>query len=220
MMQAKRRFVCLCLSALLCAASAVGCGRETAETSSTDSESIDAMGNVMTSEYDAEIKTAGTIYTKDSFAVTVSYVSWTETANQLFIGALNHEKMAISSVHHLPIYKLDTTEDLTQFKQLFDGALALDSGYDEVPSFNSVTASCDADFFEENALMLVYIMAPSGSFRFDMREVYCDGNAFCIYAETTNDPVNGTADMAGWFITVAVPHDIVKDCTVFDAVLD
>ena len=46
---------------------------------------------------------------------TVSEVG-TSSTEALYSGALNADKMAISSVRHFPIYKFDTLEDLTQFK--------------------------------------------------------------------------------------------------------
>lgn len=216
-MKQTRRWLA-CLLALLCAASAVGCGREAAA-SSTAEASIGATDSAAVSA-PAATEDAGSPYTEGDLAVTVSYANWSEAADRLFFGGLNPEKMAISSVRHLPIYKLDSEEALEQFKQSADDILTIDSEYDEMPSFNSATAACDAAFFADNALMLVYVSAPSGSLRFGVREVFCDGNAFCIYVETTSSPAAGTADMAGWFITVAVPHDLIKDCTVFDAVLD
>ena len=80
-------------------------------------------------------------------------------------------------------------------------------------------AMSDRAFFEENTLMLVYVTAYSGSYRFGVNSVSLDGGSFCIYVEQTNDPEVGTQDMAGWFITVAVPDSTVAGCTGFDAVL-
>ena len=152
--------------------------------------------------------------------VTVSYANWTDAA-EIRLSALNFDKMIISSVphSHLPIYKFDTREDLERFKRTFDGVLSMNACYDEVPSFHDATAKYDKAFFEENTLMLVYVTAYSGSYRFGVNSVSLDGGSFCIYVEQTNDPEVGTQDMAGWFITVAVPDSTVAGCTGFDAVL-
>lgn len=148
--------------------------------------------------------------------VTVSYANWTDSA-ELYLHSLNREKMAISSVQHLPIYKFDTREELEQFKNAFSEELCFDSGYDEVLSFHDATAGYDDAFFAENTLLLVYVTANSGSLRFAVADVFCDGDAYCIHVAQTNSPECVTDDMAGWFLTVAEPDSAVERCTQFDA---
>ena len=156
---------------------------------------------------------------EEAFDITVSYANWTEES-EIYIRALNTNRMAESSVLHLPIYKFSTLEELEQFKLAFGEVLTMDSGYDEVPSFNDVTANYDETFFDENALMLVYVSANSGTYRFGVNSVFCNGNSFCIHIEQLNNPEDGTADMAGWFITVAVPSSMVANCSEFDSDLN
>ena len=155
---------------------------------------------------------------EEAFDTAVSYANWTEES-EVYFGSLNKEKMAISSVQHLPIYKFNTLEDLEQFKLAFGEVLTMDNGYGEVPSFNETTANYDETFFDENTLMLVYVGANSGTYRFDVSSVFCDGNSFCIHIKQLN-PEEITDDMAGWFITVAVPDSMIENCTEFDADLN
>ena len=162
-----------------------------------------------------EVQPAGTP-AEEAFDIAVSYANWTEES-EIYTRALNTDKMAQSSVLHLPIYRFGTLEELEQFKLTFGEVLTMDSGYDDAPSFNDVTADYDEAFFDENTLMLVYVSASSGSYRFGVNSVFCNGNAFCIHVEQRNDPEVGTADMAGWFITVAVPDSMVANCSAFDA---
>ena len=156
---------------------------------------------------------------EEAFEIAVSYANWTEES-EIYFGALNKEKMVISSVQHLPIYKFNTSEELEQFKLAFGEVLTMDSGYDEVPSFNDITTNYDETFFDENTLMLVYVGANSGTYRFGVSSVFCAENSFCIHIEQTNNPEVVTDDMAGWFITVAVPDSMVENCTEFDADLN
>ena len=144
----------------------------------------------------------------------VSYANYAE-----IVGGLNTDKMAISSAHHLPIWKFDTLKELERFKQL-NGEFTFDSGYDEVSSFNDTVEKYGEGFYEENSLMLVYVPANSGSYRYGVSSVYCDGTTFCIHVEQINNPKEGTTDMAGWFITVAVPDNMVENCFEFDADLN
>lgn len=155
----------------------------------------------------------------EAFDIAISYANWSES-DEVYFRALNKEKMVISGIQHLPIHKLDTLEDLEQFKLTFGEVLTMDNGYDEVPSFNDVTAKYDKAFFEENTLMLVYVGANSGSYRFRVNNVFCDGSALCIHVEQVNNPETVTEDMAGWFVTVAVPDSIIENCTAFDADLN
>ena len=156
---------------------------------------------------------------EEAFEIAVSYANWTEES-EIYFGELNKEKMVISSVQHLPIYKFNTLEELEQFKLAFGEVLTMDSGYDEVPSFNDITTNYDETFFDENTLLLVYVGANSGTYRFGVSSVFCAENSFCIHIEQTNNPEVVTDDMAGWFITVAVPDSMVENCTEFDADLN
>ena len=152
---------------------------------------------------------------------TVSEVGISDT-EALYSGALNADKMAISSVRHFPICKFDTLEDLTQFKDSLEHPESLSSRsykYDEMPSFNEVTAKYDETFFSENTLLLVYVVASTGTYRFVVDTITGDGTGLCVHiAETTHAEVV-TDDMAGWFITVAVPDSAAATYTEFDAVL-
>ncbi len=159
---------------------------------------------------------SGGTFPNEAFDIAVAYANWTD-AEEIYSGALNADKMAISIVQHLPIYMFDTLAELEQFKLSFSEVLTMDYGYDEVPSFNEVTAKYDKAFFEENTLMLVYIATNSGSLRFGVDNVFCDGTSFCIHAKHINNPEVVTEDMAGWFITVAVPDSMVATCNEFDA---
>ena len=157
--------------------------------------------------------TPGNFVSAEEYDVTVAYANWSETA---CIGGLNTHKQIYSNILHLPIYKLDTMNDLLQFK-MADDKFTFDSGYDEVPSFNDVTSNYDETFFENHSLIVVYVPANSGSFRYDVKSIYYDGSAFCVHVEQTNHPEIYTNDMAGWFITIAVSDDMIENCIEFDA---
>ena len=77
---------------------------------------------------------SGDTSANEAFDISVSYVNWAHAPMESF-GALNTDKLLISSVQHLPIYRFDTLKDLEQCK-LFDDRFTFDSGYDEIPSFN------------------------------------------------------------------------------------
>ena len=148
----------------------------------------------------------------------LSYANWSE-GSTIYMGALNRDKMYISSVQHLPIYKFDTLQELDRFKEHYGQYHTMDQGYNEVPSFNEVTASYDESFFEENSLIVVYVGANNSTHRFGVQGVEYNEQYFCVnIKETTGAEAVDTA-MAGWFITLAVPDDLIQTCTEFDASL-
>lgn len=116
----------------------------------------------------------------------------------------------------VPIFKLDTLEELEQFKQDFYELMDVSDVAQYTP-LGEMTEGYDEAFFEENTLMLAYFAASSGSYDFDVESVHMDGNTFCIYVKCTNPEGAITCDVAGWLVSVAVPDSVVADCTEFDA---
>jgi len=160
--------------------------------------------------------------TDPAFDITVAYGNYAdwEALEEFYARACNRDTFTQSIVLHLPIYQLDTQADLAEFKGAVDGILSVDRSYDEIPSFNTATAKYDEAFFEENSLMVVYVTASSGSWRFGVDSVAFDNGRFCVHVKQTNRPEIFTEDMAGWFITVAIPDQMAKACYTFDAHLD
>lgn len=163
--------------------------------------------------------TPGGIPIEETLNVAVSYANWTEDG-KIYAGSLNKEKMSISSVHHLPIYKFSTLEELDQFKVSFGEVLTMDGGYDEIPSFDNITTNYDETFFVENTLMLVYVEANNCTHRYWVNSIFCNGTSFCIHVEETTGTKEGDTAMIGWFLTVVIPDSMVENCTEFDAVFD
>lgn len=150
------------------------------------------------------------------FGVQVSHGGWTED-DAIYTSALNVALMSENSVRHLPIYRFDLQSDLAQFCKRFEGSMTLDQGYDEVKSFQEVTAPYDESFFEEHSLLVVYIAANSGSYRYDVESIAYGGTALAVHVEQTNDPEEVTDDMTGWFVTAAIKDVELEHCTAYDA---
>ena len=146
----------------------------------------------------------------------VSYANWTDDP-AISTDALNADKMNISGEKHLPVFKMETKQELEQFKTNYGKILSMNQSYGDIPSFEEVTSKYDEAFFEENILLIVYVDANSGTLRFDVSSVYCENGSICVHVKQTNNPEVVTDDMAGWFITVAVNENIVQNCKSFDA---
>jgi len=164
------------------------------------------------SDSDAEDEGAQQV---DVIETTVSYANWSEDAF-IYNSALNADKM-IAGAKHFPIFKMDTKQDVEQFKADFGEILSMNQGYNEIPSFEEAISKYDEAFFEENSLLIVYVDAGSGSFRFDADNISCDEESLCVHVRQINNPEVCTDDMAGWFVMVAVKKSDLDSCKSFDA---
>ena len=150
----------------------------------------------------------------------VACVGWSDPG-ALIAGARNVGEMYKSAERHLPAYKLDSVSDLEIFKKNFGGILQLDySREDEkLRSFNDLTAGLDDGFFADSVLLLAYVEASSGSYRFGLQEIARGGGTCRMLVRRLNDPEVVTCDMAGWLILAAVPRAELTGCVAFDALM-
>ena len=155
-----------------------------------------------------------------SFAYTakVAYANAAgEGYNRILSECLNPEYMYMDSVQHWPLFKFETVQEMQDFKTGFADALTFDSGYNEVPSFNHYAAEYDDAFFGDNTLLLCYVTASSGSYRFGVADVSVREDTLYLYVEQLNHPQVRTADVQGWFVLVEVRKADVENCKHFDA---
>ena len=152
---------------------------------------------------------------EDSPICLISYAGWTGNIAE---GALNLDKLSVSGVQHLPIYKVESVAELDAFKQGW--SLNFDQDCSEAPSFNSVTSAYSDEFFAENTLLVIYVSSTSGSYRYGVWDVYIEGGELCVHVERTNDKGPASEDMSGWFITIEIPDKMLEGVTSFDADLN
>ena len=152
------------------------------------------------------------------FPIFTAYAGWSES-DEIYTRALNTEKMAQSSQKHLPIYRLDTLADVEAFRNTFENDLAFEYGFDEIKSFNdTVETFADETYLKAYSLIVVYVQANSGTYRYGVESIFCDGENFTVEVEELKHPEAVTADLAGWFIVIVVPDSMVSNCTNFDAI--
>jgi hypothetical protein len=95
-----------------------------------------------------------------------------------------------------------------------------DKSWDEVKSFDEVTQKYDKEYYKTQSLLVVYISAGSGTYRYGLDKVEIQGDTLNFYARQTNYPSVIICDMAGWFLLVEVHDSTVKHCQVFNAFLE
>lgn len=158
----------------------------------------------------------------DVYAYTMAFAG---RPNDLTIydDALNKELLQSDQRTHLPIFMMDTLEDLEQFKSRYGTVFDLDQGFDNVLSFEGALAKAQFDtegFFEEYTLLVVFVPASSSTFRFGIKDVASTDTSICIGVEQKNDPEATTCDGAGWFVLMQVEDEEIRNYTSFDAVFD
>lgn len=148
----------------------------------------------------------------------VAYANYTADG-WIFAQCLNPYSLAISSARHLPVYRFKTTDDLAKFKESVSDTLTLDQRHDEIASFNEVTLEYDDAFFEDHTVILAYVTANSGSYRFEIQEIEVNGSELCLNVIQTNHPEVVTSDMAGWFVIAELANTDLSGITEYDAKL-
>ncbi len=168
----------------------------------------------ITEEYEVEFTEP-----QRDFPILVACAGWAEN-DEIYTRALNTQKMAQSSVKHLPIYRLDTLADVEAFRSTFENDLAFEYGFDEIKSFNdAIEVFEDEAYLKSHSFMVVYVQANSGTYRYGVESIFWDGENFTVHVEQLNHPEIVTDDLAGWYIIVVVPDSMIDGCTEFDAFL-
>lgn len=159
----------------------------------------------------------GAIFTRyiDDVPYTVSFANYSGE----LVGGLNLDKFYISHTKHIPIFKFDSVEELNNFKSLYGDTLTMDTGMDEVPSFNSVTAQYDEEFFGDKSVLLIYVPSGSMSWRYGVDSIVIDNNSLLVNIARTDANETGDSAMAGWFITIAMSKEELKNYTEIDAIM-
>lgn len=129
---------------------------------------------------------------------------------------LNLDKMAISSVRHIPVMLIGSSAELAEFIEEGRAHYQLDQPYGETGAFSAIADEYDDAFFEENALVILFATETSGSIRHTVEDVRVEGGALSVLV-TATAPEIGTDDMADWFIVVSLEKSVVSGCSAFDA---
>lgn len=131
--------------------------------------------------------------------------------NALYADSLNR-----AGRNQLPLYKFDSKSELDDFQRKFGDDLS--TIYDDLRSEGAAKMQkYDAAWFEDNSLLLVYVEASSGSYRYGLESVGSESDKLILYITQTDHPEVSTCDMSGWFILVELPHSVAERFSEFDA---
>ena len=160
------------------------------------------------------------LFAEPSVRTRTAFANWSDDA-KIAEGAINAQTISQSGEGHLPVYRFNRAEELKDFRTEFYTVLAMDRGWDEVPSFDEATAEYDDAFFSENMLLLIYVpYAHSSTYRFALKSLLMEDSSLCMHVSAVNSPESFDEMAAGWFVFVEVGNDAIRNCTSFDAILD
>ncbi len=153
------------------------------------------------------------------YAYRTAYVNWSEDP-VITQRCINGEFFIYSDRPRLPLYRITSSAELEEFKKTFEGVLELRRGYNEFQSFEEQTAGYDEMFFREDDLLMAYVAASSGSFRFGVTDIAAEEGVLRMHVVQTNDPEVYDSAMAGWLVIAEVRKADTEKFEKFDAVRD
>ena len=126
---------------------------------------------------------------------------------------------------HCPVFKAETKEEFEALCAAFQTVLeqhAAEYGIsmEETMTVSEQLARYDEAFFAERSVVIAYVSASSGSYRYGLRNVTFDGPRLCLNVRWLNPPGPRdlvTCDMAAWFVIAEIPDEMIQPCTSFDA---
>lgn len=144
------------------------------------------------------------------YETTVSFGNWSDS--KAFFEESIGDNTPLLDAEVLPVHRLDTREDLSRFMEKYEDIYTLDQGLGEVPSFSETVAPYDEAFFRNNSLLLIYQWAGNSTHRFrvDKVELSPEQGTLNVFVVETTRAEFVNAMMAGWFLTVTVPDDILE----------
>ncbi len=145
----------------------------------------------------------------------VSYAGYTTDA-RFFSGAVNADTLSGNTVQHLPVYKIDTDEELAGFKNEFADLFDFSYIDEKQTPFDSLAETVD---FSEDSLLVVYVTAPTLQYEFSV-DLVTVNNGELMISVISNAPEPGDTAMLGNFILVTVNKKDIEGCNSFDAVLN
>ncbi len=132
---------------------------------------------------------------------------------------VNREQLEDGS-NQYPMYRCDSVEELNAFRERYQGVFNLQTKYDSIASFETVSASFTAEYFERYSLFIIYMKTGTTSYpNFRVKEITFVGDQLDLYVECEPIPldtaVNGMA--GGFMLSVTLPKYQIGHVRRFNA---
>ncbi|MCQ2421576.1 MAG: hypothetical protein MJ064_01105 [Lachnospiraceae bacterium] len=177
-------------------------------------------------DYQIVWNTDDTLISKDTidktFTSKVSFADYYE-GGLLYKNALNRDIIQNSHssryISHTPIYKFDNLEELEAFKENCQANLILNEGYNEIPSFQSVTENYDEGFFKDHSILLAYVPVDNSTIRCEVTNLYIDETNCKMFVSLLNTRDASDQCVSGWLAVAEISKASTQNCTSFDAII-
>ena len=116
-----------------------------------------------------------------------------------------------------PAIGIKNAQELESFLSLAKNYFSLNASVREGKTFNSVAAACDEAFFQEKGLVVVYIPSESTSISYKLADAVLTGEELHITVAEKRPEGELTAEMAGWFMAIEIPQEILSQANYFSA---
>lgn len=116
-----------------------------------------------------------------------------------------------------PAIGIKNTEELESFLSLARGYFSLSASTADKETFNESVKKFDEAFFQENGIVIVYIPSESTSIRYTLADAVLDGEELYITVAEKRPEETMDSAMAGWFMTVELPQEVISQANYFSA---
>ncbi len=169
-------------------------------------------------KHDNEQDSEPAIYSPDLFDI--AYVSSHSMFDDEKIKneSLNADKMNVDDIYHLPVFRFETSEELTVFADSFDEKF--DSGHSNADDFREKLKDYDEDFFKDKMLFVVYFEPRVSNPGYEFYGIYTDDEVFRLEYSLIKSENGASATVSTSRISIiGVEKSFVGNCSSFDAVL-
>lgn len=143
----------------------------------------------------------------------VKWKNWYENDSELYANALNADRIGQAS--RIPIYKMESLEELEQFKKKYVEESTED--LEDTYSFQSATKGMNEDYFKEYTVFVIYVLSNSSSWEYGVEHIDRTDFKLSIYVEQVNHPLTLEDEYEGQFVVVSLKKSEVEGIQSFDA---
>ena len=124
---------------------------------------------------------------------------------------LNPDMMAISSIEGCPLFRIDTMDDLEDFRSMIGKVADTSIDSEGMQSFDEAVEGYDEEFFAKNSLLLAYVSTSNEKFDVVLEETAVKETYFYMFVERTGEQ-NAYSDhyWPGLIIKEVVDQDLTN----------
>ena len=108
-------------------------------------------------------------------------------AHGLMEKSLDKDIMARNSVEGCPLFRIDTMDDLEEFRVMIGKVADTSLENEDLPSFDKAVEEYDEEFFAENSLMVAYVHTSSEKFDVVLKGMSIKDSYFYMFMERTEE---------------------------------